>query len=483
MAETEKSPFLHRKPSLSDEERCVLTALLIDPQKKDSARTEQIDDDKGHLNEEMLFSTVPRLSINSKNIPKPRRRSTIGLWKAHEKGVNPQKLAQRGSLCLPEKITAKREVSSCNQSSGEGLACADEAASNQEVGVHDEESSNSSWEDHYENFDTWKLLEDEYAKDFGFDYHSTSSIDSILDGSDEAPSFQIIGTNANDPSVQPHVLSPPLMDSLATFLPERLEGENFWLKFSLVRDGASLDTFKRYVRAATYSIIAIETIDGQVFGSFTSSPWTNHYSFFGSAPAFVWKMRHSRRTKCFSLFDQAQLESEIDVFIYTGESDYVQVCRKNGIAVGGDDNVEALASLDDEVRPGFAFALDENLLYGTTSSTTTFKNPPLVGNSSDTSVFQVSGLEVWTFTPCMDEASAKQMEMTRFITQESSRRQVASRYGSGSNDIFSSTEIDSEKFYERVGQDKESESRRAMWQWTEAMTSTAKKGLGGSPRF
>jgi hypothetical protein len=91
--------------------------------------------------------------------------------------------------------------------------------------------------------------------------------------------FKIIGTDADDARSIPHVLSPPLMESLLNFVPERIANDNYWLKFSLIRDGASLDILKKYCRAARYTILAIETTNGEVFGSFTSAPWRNYNKY------------------------------------------------------------------------------------------------------------------------------------------------------------------------------------------------------------
>ena len=69
--------------------------------------------------------------------------------------------------------------------------------------------------------------------------------------------FRILGTAADDASCHPHVLSPPLMESLLAFLPEPLSGHNFWLKYSLVRDGPGIWTMIRQVRASDNSFLAI----------------------------------------------------------------------------------------------------------------------------------------------------------------------------------------------------------------------------------
>merc|ERR1712157_578819 len=124
-----------------------------------------------------------------------------------------------------------------------------------------------------------EVLKDEYASDFGFTFYNQATTVGdkgaaglfMHDQEVDVRHFQIIGTDVEDKSAMPHVLSPPLMESLLNFVPEALVETNFWLKYSLVRDGASLHTLKRYVRAAEHTIIAIETTQGNVFGSFNSS--------------------------------------------------------------------------------------------------------------------------------------------------------------------------------------------------------------------
>jgi hypothetical protein len=234
-------------------------------------------------------------------------------------------------------------------------------------------------------------------------------------------------------------------------------------QFSLARDGASLDTLKQYCRASAYTILAIETTRGEVFGAFTSQTWRHHLGFYGSQPAFLWKMRHDRQTKCASLFDQAQLESEIDVFMFTGNNEYVQVCHHDLLAVGGDENVTIVESkglsVDETIlglgsgdanscsanRAGFGLALDKDLLRGTTSPTSTFKNPSLCGHGNATESFIVFGLEVWTFTPCRDVGSAEKLEMSKYFMKNASKVMDANELK------FGSPEEIQHDFYRRVG--------------------------------
>lgn len=338
-------------------------------------------------------------------------------------------------------------------------------------------------------YDCWQILKDEYVHDYGFaakdEETSTlvsnspaSSTDKRQDDIAEVDSdddtdlhdFKILGTGVDDLSAQPHVLSPPLMDSLLNFLPNSLKYENFWLKYSLVRDGSSIDTFRRYTRASINSILAIETLNGDVFGCFTTSPWENEGNEFnGNGESFVWKMRYNRRnSNCQSLYDQAHLESEIDVFPNAGISDVLQSCTHTLLALGGSDANrmspqgfsfeqyqqltfdinEAKGKPNKNTDTGFAIALYDDLSRGTTNPCPTYCSPSLISDGGDR--FEVANVELWSFTPCHSVLEAQKLEMRKyFITQKSSSIGQKSKPGElSSKDIFQG------EFYRRLGEKK-----------------------------
>lgn len=266
-----------------------------------------------------------------------------------------------------------------------------------------------------DHFDTWMVLESSLGlRTCPLEYH-------------------ILGTSANDVAAQPHVLSPPLIDSLRHYLPFSKRGENFWLKYSLVRDGASMLTFLQHARGAKYSVLAIETLDGDVFGSLTTEPWRKNWNTFGGSESFLWKMRHSRKIKCSSIIDQAQKESEILVHPFTFENESVQICTTTRIAVGGgsltpgsgDSLPTELASVKEHewgfgrlfwhipaIFMGTLFllshivllfgvtllgiSLSSDLMEGTSSPCVTFGSPSLSSAHSDGSIFQIVNVELWT---------------------------------------------------------------------------------------
>ena len=276
--------------------------------------------------------------------------------------------------------------------------------------IDDLDDDQSIWDDAP---NAWNVLCDEYSLGYG--------------AFDTLP-FQILGTSANDSSCHPHVLSPPLMESLSNFLPLGLSEQNYWLKYSMVRDGASLISLLKHIRGAKNTLLAIETVGGEVLGSFTSSPWRKNWNYYGNGNSFLWRMRRTRSEKDLqhSIIDQAKLESELDVFYWSGSNYLVQYCTTDMIAMGGGDlsDNSVVFSSDEErdfpeknpafsntAHGGFGLAIDSDLIKATSSSCATFQNPPLSKIHSDGTPFEILNLEVWTLTPFHDVESAQNMEM------------------------------------------------------------------------
>jgi hypothetical protein len=65
-------------------------------------------------------------------------------------------------------------------------------------------------------------------------------------------------------------------------------GEHFWLKYLLVRDGLSSATLLQNLCGSTHTLImAMETVDVEVFGAFSAAPWTIQHGYFGTAKSFL----------------------------------------------------------------------------------------------------------------------------------------------------------------------------------------------------
>jgi hypothetical protein len=274
----------------------------------------------------------------------------------------------------------------------------------------DDDASSWDMDDDSGRFDSWNVLKDEYANGYG----GGGTLD-----------FRILGTSADDGSAQPHVLSPPLMESLNAFLPFSKSGESFLLKYSMVRDGASLHTFLKRARGAQYSILAIETIDGEVFGCFTGQAWRKNWNYFGTGESFLWKMRRSRLEKTHGIIEQAQLESEIDVYPYTGENRFIQLCTHDRVAVGGGQPAEK--KIEDEASTrmvdakecewGFGLAIAGDFLSGSSYPCVTYGSPSLSHLHSDGSAFEIVNMELWTLTPCLTVEAAEKLELGKLFLE------------------------------------------------------------------
>lgn len=204
---------------------------------------------------------------------------------------------------------------------------------------------------------------------------------------------RILGTSHHDLNAIPHVLSPMLMHSLQSHLPLTQRGESFWLKYSLVRDGASMISFLQHLRACKHTLLACETVDGEVFGFYGTQPWVVQPTYFGTGDSFLWKMKHSRilengeQYHNGTLLEQSQREAEVEVYqaVKHAEHDFYQLCQDDKIAIGGgvtdtpQEFGQGEASNFYEPQDiGFALIFeDTSLLYGSSSACMTFQSPPL----------------------------------------------------------------------------------------------------------
>jgi len=232
---------------------------------------------------------------------------------------------------------------------------------------------------------------------------------------DQPPAFPILGMTDNIPE-RTRVLSPPMIDSLRNFLPHAVAEDHFWLRYSMGRDGASLDALYYSIRQSTRTLLAIETVNGEIFGAFVSSPWRDHRSFYGSCEAFLWRVKESRFMHSSSVEEQARLESNLQVFKWSQENRSVQMSDRTKLAIGG-GYPEEDPDKEEEVGEdwGLGIALGHDLFQGTSSPCITFRSPALSQQSPKGRVFEVSNLEVWSFTPCQTVKEAEHLELGRMF--------------------------------------------------------------------
>ena len=186
------------------------------------------------------------------------------------------------------------------------------------------------------------------------------------------------------------------------------------------------------MRHSQHTILAIETSHGEVFGSFTSSPWrSSGNEYYGSCEAFVWNLRKTRldadgKDSSHSLDEYILRESSLDVFQWNAKDGNrnVQLLNKNKLFVGGcDPDVDVAIQKNQggknkendtndrnknnneksaKLQWGMALALDKDLLRGTSSRCATFASNPLIDRShyEGSEVFEIMNMEIWVGVLC-----------------------------------------------------------------------------------
>lgn len=234
---------------------------------------------------------------------------------------------------------------------------------------------------------------------------------------DKTPFF-ILGTHKDDKACLPHVLTPPLMESLQTDLPMACSQDNFYLKYSLVRDGASFLSLESRLSISKNTIIAIETLQGDVFGCFMAKPWQKSHKYEMSGESFLWRLKDRRSIPeeddqsslpTETMLDEiARKEGNVDIFKWTGENEECQLFSNDRIAAGG--------GIVDGHEDGFGFIVEDDLSKGTSGPCATYGNPCLVAALDGR--FEIANMEVWSMTPFLFASDVEKSETTlRFLDE------------------------------------------------------------------
>jgi hypothetical protein len=149
----------------------------------------------------------------------------------------------------------------------------------------------------------------------------------------------------------------------------------------MVRDGSSMRALvNNKMRNSSRSIVVIETMEGDVFGAFVSSPWVPHgENYFGCGEAFLWPLEKSRYTPCETPDAQYDFESDLKVFKWSGENRNVQRLERHDgqliLGGGGPDDGPTLEEHEHECGSGLV--ISPNLENGYSNPCLTFRCPTL----------------------------------------------------------------------------------------------------------
>jgi len=223
-----------------------------------------------------------------------------------------------------------------------------------------------------------------------------------------------------------YALTQSLMRKMQKFFPYGKRGDSFWLQYSMIRDGASLDSLLDMVhrdsndtRNNIHSVLAIETVEGELFGAFLTNTWRrSNRQWYGGGQSFLWTTCPEASASTDDNEGSASKDKELRVFPYSFDNNYVQLCDRDRLLVGGGDGGDNY----ERYCYGFGIALEADLLSGTSCPCTTFQSPSLSKIHSDGSTFEIRNLEVWTLTPCLSVIDNPSQGLVRVHKRDSPKK-------------------------------------------------------------
>lgn len=165
------------------------------------------------------------------------------------------------------------------------------------------------------------------------------------------------------------------------------------------------------VRSSARTILAIETMSGDVIGAFVSSPWRpNPEGYYGSCEAFLWRLSKKRFSPCDSVEEQIELESKLDIFDWSAKNRNVQsVSSADGnLVIGGGGPDE-----DPSQGGGSALTVNADISHGFSEVCLTFESPELPTAEGQKDMFEIANMEVWALTPVDNLEQAERLELGR----------------------------------------------------------------------
>jgi len=153
----------------------------------------------------------------------------------------------------------------------------------------------------------------------------------------------------------------------------RIPGAVEWvLRYSPKTHGTSINTLYRQMEDYNKSVVIIQDSERRVFGGFAPEAWAPRGKFFGAGSL-------AGEALVFSFDSAAAAETlEMQQWSWTGNNHYIMYGDANCIAMGGGDGRHA-------------WAVQSDLLRGSSAPTTTFNNPVLATSEE----FVVRDIEVW----------------------------------------------------------------------------------------
>jgi hypothetical protein len=216
--------------------------------------------------------------------------------------------------------------------------------------------------------------------------HDNSKRETIIDVLIEPEHHSVLEAN-------PRLLTPHMMQQIATKgLPPILETKRWKRLFSVRRDGDSFLTFTNNVAQHKFTLMVVQTTDGDIFGAFADTEWgkkrrggvEGHTKFFGTGQSCLFRVDNNKTADPNNSCPKENSQPNVSVYKWTGKNNYNQLFSR-------DDTMLALGGGGSSAE--FGLCIRDSFSYGTSGSCETFDNPPLASQG----LFEILRFEVYGF--------------------------------------------------------------------------------------
>lgn len=187
----------------------------------------------------------------------------------------------------------------------------------------------------------------------------------------------------------PRILTQEMFQQLVDEgVPECLHMNHWERVYSIGRDGDDFRTMLDHCHAYQYTILAVKTTTGHIFGGFASDPWqeqdgySKRHAYYGTGLSFLFANHPMLEKGIDPVRDESK---ELMLFKWTGSNDFSQICDpdKRTIAMGGSG--------------AFGLIIEDSFYKGSTNRCGTFENPPLTPDIDG--IFSIQSMEIYGLVP------------------------------------------------------------------------------------
>mmetsp|Transcript_2855 Transcript_2855/g.4076 ORF Transcript_2855/g.4076 Transcript_2855/m.4076 type:complete len:312 (+) Transcript_2855:177-1112(+) len=239
------------------------------------------------------------------------------------------------------------------------------------------------------------------------------------------------------------ILQSQAVHLLGLILPYEVKNHNWVQQYSLLQHGAYLQTVLEKCAGLSPTLMIIHTKDGEIFGAYCTTPWSQQANYYGNGDCWVYKMKPQKNDNKRDAFQKAKSgrglgisarfragsQNNFDLscqggtraskegqawstnkYVWTGKNHFHQYSNQENLGMGGGGS--------------FAFVLDDNLQTGVAGISETYDNEMLYEKNGGK--FDVKNVEIWSFSLQPTDADAR-----REIANLRIRKNSDVSYGAG----------------------------------------------------